>query len=174
MERYAAERYGDLMKQGWFKGPSKRRQKKTPPEVVACDDCLNWHAKGKHTADAATRKANRAANKEATRRVAAVRTVPGGKRRHGGGSESSPGRFRKLTPQQRALAQLCCGGHLCHEVASEEFLSRIGIWTPVCWRHAEQLRADPGPEPKGAGGKRRHAGTSVAADAMALRKALKS
>lgn len=68
------ERMLDLMKQGLMKPPSKHRVK-TPLPIVSCDDCLNWHAKGKHTADVATRKANRSANKETAERVAAVRAA---------------------------------------------------------------------------------------------------
>jgi hypothetical protein len=54
----------DLMRQGFMK---PRKPKRTPVErpIVACDDCLNWHRKGKHTSDKATRaarKAERAAN----------------------------------------------------------------------------------------------------------------
>ena len=54
------DRFNDLQQQGFMRS---RRTKKAKPEVptVACDDCLNWHAKGKHTADAATRKAKRLA-----------------------------------------------------------------------------------------------------------------
>jgi hypothetical protein len=66
------DRYLDLLKQGFMKPPRKVRVK-VPVPIVACDDCLNWHAKGKHTADAATRKANRATNKETAKRVAEVR-----------------------------------------------------------------------------------------------------
>jgi hypothetical protein len=63
--------YLDLLKQGFMKAPRVRRVKKPAP-VISCSDCLNWHQKGKHTADAATRKANRAANKEAAERINAV------------------------------------------------------------------------------------------------------
>jgi hypothetical protein len=35
----------------------------TKPVTVACTGCLNWHHKGKHTADAAQRKINLAGAK---------------------------------------------------------------------------------------------------------------
>jgi hypothetical protein len=62
------DRFNDLQHQGFMRS---RRNKKAKPEVptVACDDCLNWHTKGKHTADAATRKANRLARRPATRQT---------------------------------------------------------------------------------------------------------
>src|SRR5690606_42094437 len=56
------DRLCDLMRQGiaTFQAP---KGKKAPVErpIVACEDCLDWHPAGRHTADAATRKANRAA-----------------------------------------------------------------------------------------------------------------
>ena len=59
------DRFNDLQQQGFMQ---PRRTRKAKPEVptIACDDCLNWHAKGKHTADAATRKANRLTRRLAT------------------------------------------------------------------------------------------------------------
>lgn len=59
----AADRFNDLQKQGFMKTRAVRKQA-APLPTVACDDCLNWHRKGKHSADAATRKVNRAARKE--------------------------------------------------------------------------------------------------------------
>lgn len=56
-----SERLADIMRQGFMKqrAPKKRAMEPERP-IVACEDCLNWHRQGKHTADAATRKANRA------------------------------------------------------------------------------------------------------------------
>lgn len=73
-KEYALKRMLDLAKQGFMKPPSRHRVK-APLPIVSCDDCLNWHPKGKHTADAATRKANRVANKESAERIATVRAV---------------------------------------------------------------------------------------------------
>lgn len=53
------DRFNDLQKQGFMK-PRKVRAPKAERPMVACDDCLNWHRKGKHTADLETRKRNRA------------------------------------------------------------------------------------------------------------------
>jgi hypothetical protein len=53
-------RYLDIMKQGFMKPLPKPRPVKTPPPIIACNDCLNWHRQGKHTADLQTRRANRA------------------------------------------------------------------------------------------------------------------
>lgn len=39
-------RYLDLLKQGFCK--ARRAKPKTPPIVVACDRCQDWHVKGKH------------------------------------------------------------------------------------------------------------------------------
>jgi len=66
------DRFNDLQQQGFMRPP---RTRKANPEVstVACDDCLNWHAKSKHTADAATRKANRLARLAASNKLSAVR-----------------------------------------------------------------------------------------------------
>jgi hypothetical protein len=59
------DRYADLLKQGFMR--PKKTKKPTPTQsIVACDDCQNWHRKGRHTADVATRKANRAARKSKT------------------------------------------------------------------------------------------------------------
>lgn len=53
-------RMADLMRQGFMKPRKVKLPTKAPPPIIACNDCLNWHPRGKHTADAATRKANRA------------------------------------------------------------------------------------------------------------------
>lgn len=50
----------DLMRQGFMRRKPEPKAKK-PVVVVACVGCLNWHTKGKHTADAADRATNRAA-----------------------------------------------------------------------------------------------------------------
>lgn len=59
----STERLADLMRQGFMKQRPVKAPKPPKPErpIVACDDCLNWHRQGKHTADAETRKANRKA-----------------------------------------------------------------------------------------------------------------
>jgi hypothetical protein len=54
----ATDRMLDLLKQGFMKPHRDPKPQKPEAPIVACDDCLNWHRKGKHTADAATRKAN--------------------------------------------------------------------------------------------------------------------
>jgi hypothetical protein len=41
------DRYLDLLKQGFMK-PRRKRAPRPPPEIVACDRCLDWHPKGKH------------------------------------------------------------------------------------------------------------------------------
>jgi hypothetical protein len=51
-------RYIDLLKQGFMR-PLKTKQRKEPPPVVACDDCLNWHRKGQHTSSQDVRKQRR-------------------------------------------------------------------------------------------------------------------
>jgi len=79
-KRYALDRFSDLQKQGFMR-PARKSRVSVPAQIVACNDCLNWHPRGKHTADAATRKANRAANKAAALRIAAVRAGAGGKAR---------------------------------------------------------------------------------------------
>jgi hypothetical protein len=56
-----SRRFADLMKQGFWKSPKSRRAPAPPRPVVTCDDCLNWHTQGKHTAPADVRKANRVA-----------------------------------------------------------------------------------------------------------------
>ena len=61
------DRFNDLQQQG-FMQPRRARKKKPEAPTIACDDCLNWHVKGKHTADAATRKVNRLARRLATNR----------------------------------------------------------------------------------------------------------
>lgn len=57
----ATDRYLDLLKQGFMRPRSTRirQQPKQPAPIVACDDCRNWHRKGKHTASLAVRRANR-------------------------------------------------------------------------------------------------------------------
>jgi hypothetical protein len=44
----ADDRLCDLMRQGFMK-PMRARKPKAAPVIVACDRCLDWHAKGKHT-----------------------------------------------------------------------------------------------------------------------------
>lgn len=55
----------DLMRQGLATYTAPKSKRAAAPvdtrPIVACDDCLNWHRKGKHTADLDTRKANRKA-----------------------------------------------------------------------------------------------------------------
>lgn len=54
------DRFNDLQRQGFMKA---RKPKPAPIErpIVACDECLNWHKQGKHTADRVTRATNRVA-----------------------------------------------------------------------------------------------------------------
>lgn len=54
-----SSRLCDLMKQGFMKPRKAPRKPKPPAPTVACEDCLNWHAKGKHTSPADVRKARR-------------------------------------------------------------------------------------------------------------------
>ena len=56
------DRFNDLARQGFMKVRKKRRVKAELP-IVACNDCMDWHRQGKHTADKSTRAANRAARK---------------------------------------------------------------------------------------------------------------
>ncbi len=60
-----AERFADLHRQGFMRPlparPAKRAAKERP--IVTCDDCLNWHREGKHTASTEERRANRAERK---------------------------------------------------------------------------------------------------------------
>lgn len=53
------DRLSDIMRQGFMRGLKPARAKAIEKPVVACQECLNWHREGKHTADAATRKARR-------------------------------------------------------------------------------------------------------------------
>ncbi len=55
----AIDRFNDLQKQGFMKPRAEPRAAKPAPPTVACEDCLNWHAKGRHTSDTTTRKARR-------------------------------------------------------------------------------------------------------------------
>lgn len=55
------DRFNDLQRQGFMR-PRARKSTTTSP-VVACDDCLNWHTQGHHTASAETRAARRVARK---------------------------------------------------------------------------------------------------------------
>ena len=55
-------RLADLNRQGFMRG-RKTRTPKEPPPIVACDACMNWHRKGKHTATHEERAANIAAEK---------------------------------------------------------------------------------------------------------------
>lgn len=53
-----ASRLADLYRQGFMK-PRRTRKAPAPSRpIIACPACLNWHAQGRHTADASTRKAN--------------------------------------------------------------------------------------------------------------------
>lgn len=56
----AADRLADMARQGFMRGARVRAPRKKL-HWVACEDCLNWHRQGRHTADAAARKANREA-----------------------------------------------------------------------------------------------------------------
>lgn len=58
----ATPRYLDLQQQGFSRIGQVRRAIAHKP-IVTCDDCLNWHRDGKHTAHAATRKINRQARR---------------------------------------------------------------------------------------------------------------
>jgi hypothetical protein len=50
------------MKQGiWKPRRTPKVKASKPPTIITCDDCLNWHRQGKHTAPAEVRKANRVA-----------------------------------------------------------------------------------------------------------------
>ena len=42
------DRFNDLQRQGFMKFRKPKAQKIALP-TVACDDCLNWHPKGRHT-----------------------------------------------------------------------------------------------------------------------------
>ena len=55
----ASERYLDLMKQGFMKPRREKREPAKPKPTVACEECLNWHAEGKHTAPIDVRRARR-------------------------------------------------------------------------------------------------------------------
>lgn len=57
----AIDRFNDLQRQGFMKPRKAPKAPKVERPIVACAACLNWHRQGKHTADAATRKANMAA-----------------------------------------------------------------------------------------------------------------
>ncbi len=54
-------RFADLQRQGFMKPRRAVRKPKAESPIVACVACQNWHREGKHTADAATRRANLAA-----------------------------------------------------------------------------------------------------------------
>lgn len=56
----SADRLADLMKQGFMKPRKAPRPKNEPAPIVVCNLCINWHRKGKHTADKATRDARKA------------------------------------------------------------------------------------------------------------------
>lgn len=60
----SVDRFNDLNRQGFMRRVyEKPRKSKEPSPIVACDACLNWHRKGKHTATAAERKANLASRR---------------------------------------------------------------------------------------------------------------
>ena len=70
-----AGRYADLMKQGFMKPLPKPRIRMdgkkagTPPPMVSCCGCENWHRSGQHTLkDAAARRANLARYRESDKR----------------------------------------------------------------------------------------------------------
>jgi len=54
------DRLCDLMRQGFMKTGKRLQSKKlsAPEESIACIGCLNWHRKGRHLLDTATRKRN--------------------------------------------------------------------------------------------------------------------
>jgi hypothetical protein len=58
MNKFEADRLCDLMRQGFMKSKPSPKVKEIPP-VIACEDCLNWHKKGKHTLSKDERRANR-------------------------------------------------------------------------------------------------------------------
>lgn len=76
----------DLQRQGFMK-PRKARKPATERPTVACDDCLNWHPKGKHIADAETRKANRNARNAKSKPKAKAKLAPWQKERAWFGAE---------------------------------------------------------------------------------------
>ena len=44
------QRFSDLQKQGFMKlGRKNVRKAKVAKPIVACDECHDWHVKGKHT-----------------------------------------------------------------------------------------------------------------------------
>ena len=57
-------RLADLMRQGFMKPRRAPRVAKPLPPIIACDDCLNWHRKGKHTATRDERARNRAKRRQ--------------------------------------------------------------------------------------------------------------
>lgn len=61
----SASKFSDrscLYRQGFMK-PFKAPRKAKVVETVGCHECLGWHPRGKHTAAADVRRANRAAAK---------------------------------------------------------------------------------------------------------------
>ena len=49
------KRFSDLQKQGFMKfGRKNARKAKVAKPIVACDECHDWHVKGKHTKGAIT------------------------------------------------------------------------------------------------------------------------
>ena len=64
----------DLMKQGFMKPLPVRKPKKVRL-FVACNGCLNWHEKGKHTSLPAARKLNLAGEKLEQRVVGEYKPV---------------------------------------------------------------------------------------------------
>lgn len=58
MNASALDRFNDLQRQGFMKLGRKVKAAKPLLPIVACDACLNWHRKGKHTATLAQRREN--------------------------------------------------------------------------------------------------------------------
>lgn len=60
------DRFNDLQRQGFMRAVYAKPVKvKKAKVMVACDGCSDWHIEGKHTSDAATRKARLAEIKAA-------------------------------------------------------------------------------------------------------------
>lgn len=64
---WAIEGLSDLAKQGFMRGQKAKRPKRAEPPIVACDECRDWHRKGKHSKGKAERAAIRKARAHADR-----------------------------------------------------------------------------------------------------------
>lgn len=53
------DRFLDIQRQGFIKSWASKIPKALGP-IVACQDCLNWHREGKHTASPSERRLRRA------------------------------------------------------------------------------------------------------------------